>query len=83
MGEIATIPSLSSDNMAMPKQGKNLPIDEIAQEKFIAIVEKPRNISWLVISFKWYYPITCSKLKTSFFLVSPFVRLISSPICSY
>ncbi len=30
-------------NMAMPKQAKSLPIDEIAQEKFIAIVEKAKE----------------------------------------
>ena len=36
-------PVYPQDNMAMPKQGKNLPIDEIAQEKFIAIVEKAKE----------------------------------------
>ncbi|WP_378955056.1 anthranilate synthase component I [Pelosinus sp. sgz500959] len=31
------------DNMAMPRQGESLPIDEIAQEKFTSIVEKAKE----------------------------------------
>jgi len=31
------------DNMTMPKQGQSLPIDEVAQQEFISIVEKAKE----------------------------------------